>query len=86
MKFVHYCQFVADEEKIAEHSSQHHHYMADLRKMGKVVAAGPFADKTGALFVFDVIDRSDLEAIIADDPFTKGGVFAHCEIKELVFV
>ena len=54
MKFVYCCQFVADKEKIAEYRSQHHDYIADLRKMGKVVAAGPFADKTGALFVFDV--------------------------------
>ncbi|MES4907154.1 hypothetical protein [Streptomyces sp. NPDC000395] len=40
-----------------------------MREAGELVAAGPWADDTGALLVFDV-DRVRLDRILAADPHT----------------
>lgn len=37
---------------------------------GKLIAAGPYADESGALLLFDA-DRADVEAAIADDPYYR---------------
>nr|WP_086859285.1 YciI family protein [Streptomyces milbemycinicus] len=41
---------------------------AALREAGELVAAGPWADDTGALLVFDV-ERERLDRILEADPY-----------------
>jgi uncharacterized protein len=47
----------------------HRDKLAALHAAGKVRLAGPYADESGALLVFDVPDEEALDAIIADDPY-----------------
>lgn len=47
----------------------HREKLAALHATGKVRMAGPYADDSGALLVFDVPDDNALDAVIADDPY-----------------
>lgn len=46
----------------------HRQRLAVLHAAGALVMAGPFADDSGALLVFDG-ERADVEAVLADDPY-----------------
>ncbi|MCP1199251.1 YciI family protein [Notoacmeibacter sp. MSK16QG-6] len=52
---------------------------------GEVVAAGPFLDDsgamTGSMLIVEAPDRQAAEAIAADDPYAKAGLFSAVEIK-----
>ena len=60
----------------------HRDYLAELKEAGKLVAAGPFADGTGALLVYDVADESELRDILAKDPYTPAGVYELATLAE----
>ncbi|WP_328995587.1 YciI family protein [Kribbella sp. NBC_01245] len=55
----------------------HREYLGELRDAGKLVAAGPFADQTGALLFYDVADEAELRDILAKDPYTPADC---CEV------
>ncbi|MBJ3808413.1 YciI family protein [Streptomyces flavofungini] len=46
----------------------HRQRLIRLHTEGRLVAAGPWADDSGAVLIFDV-DRSELEEIMAADPY-----------------
>ncbi|TAK00033.1 MAG: hypothetical protein EPO39_16105 [Candidatus Manganitrophaceae bacterium] len=47
----------------------------------RLILAGPFADKTGSLIVFDA-DSSEEAIVWAEaDPYVLGGVFSRYEVK-----
>jgi uncharacterized protein len=47
----------------------HRERLTALHAQGRVRMAGPYADGTGALIVFDTPDRATLDALIAEDPY-----------------
>jgi uncharacterized protein YciI len=47
---------------------------------GGAVLADDGATPIGSLIVFDSEDRTEVEAFLAADPFTKGGLFASVSI------
>lgn len=52
----------------------HRRRLAELRARGTLVMAGPWADDSGALLVFDA-QRSEVDDVIAGDPYyTTEGV------------
>lgn len=81
MKFVNHASYIADQKKIADLRPQHRDYLSDLMKQGKIVAAGPYADGSGTLIVYELADQAEAQAIVDADPFTTGGVFVSCELK-----
>ncbi|MFF8002970.1 YciI family protein [Streptomyces sp. NPDC007917] len=60
--------FTPAPERLAARPA-HCERLTTLREAGELVAAGPWADDTGALLVFDV-DRVRLDRILAADPHT----------------
>ena len=53
----------------------HRVLLTDLAAQGIVRMAGPLADDTGAIAIFDVADRAALDELMAADPyFTTHGV------------
>jgi len=53
----------------------HRERLAGLAAEGRLLAAGPWSDDSGALIVFVVDDRESLDAILAADPYyTTPGV------------
>ncbi|GAB1516776.1 YciI family protein [Actinophytocola sp. KF-1] len=46
----------------------HRRRLAELHAAGVLVMAGPFADDSGALLVFDA-ERSEVDRVLAGDPY-----------------
>lgn len=59
--------FTASPERLAARPA-HRRLLDRLHGEGRLLAAGPWADDTGALLVFDT-DRADLDRILAEDPY-----------------
>jgi uncharacterized protein len=68
-------QFLFDRDEDARLAvrPRHREYLRELTASGRLRLAGPFADGDGALLVYDVADRDELEAILARDPYFAGG-------------
>jgi uncharacterized protein YciI len=58
-----------DEPGRLEARGPHRELVARLHDEGKIVMAGPFADESGALLVFDVADERELDELLAADPY-----------------
>ena len=62
---------------------QHMAHLKPLIDRGAVLLGGPFTDGSGALIVLDVENAQQAQAVVDGDPFFKGGVFSHVEVKAL---
>ncbi|HET6298589.1 MAG TPA: muconolactone Delta-isomerase family protein [Kribbella sp.] len=60
----------------------HRDYLTSLKEAGKLVTAGPFADQTGALLIYDVADEAELRDILAKDPYTPADVYEIAALDE----
>jgi uncharacterized protein len=80
MKFVNFISYVADEAKVQSVRPLHREYASGLRSAGKIVIAGPFEDGAGALIVYEAENREEAEALAANDPYMKAGVWTKYEI------
>lgn len=51
------------------------------------MAAGPFTDDSGALFIYEADSAEAVSALIANDPFATHGVLQKVEVRpwKLVF-
>jgi len=47
----------------------HRELLGRLHQEGKIKMAGPYADGTGALVLFDVEDKAEADDLIASDPY-----------------
>lgn len=76
MKIVNRVHYVDDAEKISSVRPAHRTFMAELGEQGLLVAAGPFADGSGALFIYEAEGLDAAEAFFAKDPYVLNGVVA----------
>jgi uncharacterized protein len=65
--------FDRDEDARMEARPKHRAYLQELFTAGKLRMAGPYADGDGALLVYDVADRDELDGILAKDPYFTTG-------------
>jgi uncharacterized protein YciI len=73
--------FSGGPERLAARGA-HRDSLTRLHDQGIVRLAGPYADGSGALIVFDVPDQAKLDEIMAQDPyFTTEGVHVR-QIRE----
>ncbi|GAA2060510.1 hypothetical protein GCM10009801_02130 [Streptomyces albiaxialis] len=61
--------FTAAPERLAARPA-HRDVLARLRAEGRLLAAGPWEDDSGALLVFTV-DRAELDRLMDDDPYYR---------------
>ncbi|MFF7250972.1 YciI family protein [Embleya sp. NPDC008237] len=61
--------FTASPERFAARAA-HRSFLARLHEEGRLLAAGPWADDSGALLVFD-LERPELEDILDADPYYR---------------
>ena len=47
----------------------HRERLANLHGDGLVRMAGPFADESGSMMIYDVDDRAELDQLLAADPY-----------------
>jgi uncharacterized protein len=60
----------------------HREYLASLREEGKLVSAGPWADDTGAMLLYDVTGEAEVREILAKDPYTPADVYDIADLRE----
>lgn len=66
--------FYDDKERLAARPA-HRDRLARLRAEGRLLAAGPWADDSGALLLFSGDDLDEVRRILAEDPYyTTPGV------------
>ena len=71
--FVVQLLFDRDEDARMEARPRHRAYLQELVTAGKLLMAGPFADGDGALLVYDLADRDELDGVLAKDPSFASG-------------
>jgi uncharacterized protein len=62
--------FGPEPERLAARPA-HRERLQQLRDAGQVVLAGPWADDSGALLVFDVASHGALDRLLDDDPYFR---------------
>ncbi len=85
VRFLVLTTFTSAEARMA-HRPAHREYLREQVAQGKLLMAGPFADESGGLIIFEAEDDAEVGEIIANDPFTTEGVFATTEIRPWTLV
>ena len=62
----------SDDPARLEGRPAHRDRLAALRDAGKLLAAGPYADDSGALLLLRVDSRAEADEIVAADPYYAG--------------
>jgi aminoglycoside 6'-N-acetyltransferase len=62
---------------------QHADFIDGLVAAGRILLAGPFADRTGALLLF-AADPPTVERLLAEDPFVVNGIFLPAVVRPWV--
>jgi uncharacterized protein YciI len=75
-----------DDPARLEHRPAHRERLAALVADGRLLAAGPYADESGALLVFLVDGRDDLDAIMAADSYYTAPGVTVADVHEWVLV
>ena len=81
-RFVREIAFTPGEERRLAVRPGHRAHLRALWEEGKLVMAGPWADDSGALLVYDVADLEELRGLISADPYTDAGVVTEVRVRE----
>ncbi len=81
MKFAAVIEYVQDKAKIAQVRPTHRQYLTDLKAQGRLAAAGPFTDDSGALIVYEAGSREEAESFLKNDPFNHNGIFVRYQLR-----
>jgi uncharacterized protein YciI len=68
------------------HRARHLERLRPLDAEGRVILAGPFADRTGSLIILEVESVAAARAFIEQDPYVTEGVFESVEIHPFTTV
>lgn len=75
MKFAAVIEYITDQDKIQSVRTMHRAYLGTLREQGRLAAAGPFTDGSGALIIYEAVSLEEAEECLRADPFNQHGVF-----------
>jgi uncharacterized protein len=73
--------FSADPARL-EGRPAHRERLVALRDEGRLLAAGPYADESGALLLFRVDSLAEAEQIVVEDPYYSGPGVSVVRLKE----
>ena len=73
--------FGAAPERLAARPA-HRERLTKLHGDGMVRMAGPFADESGSMMIFDVADRVELDRLLAADPYLSAPGVTIVSIRE----
>lgn len=74
--------YIPDADRLAEVRPSHRAYLQGLVDTGQVVGGGPWVDGKGGLYIVKVADRTELDEILAADPYTTEGIAADRSVRE----
>lgn len=72
----------SDDPARLEARPAHRDRMAALKEEGRVLAGGPWADESGALVVFLVDSREEVDALIEADPYYRAPGVTVVSVRE----
>lgn len=81
MKFVNFARYTKDQRVIDSVRPAHRVYVKGLMAEGRLIAGSPFVDDSGCLLIYEAESLESVEQMVANDPYSEGGVFVSCEIK-----
>jgi uncharacterized protein YciI len=81
MRFAAVIEYSQDKAKIAEVRPTHRQYLTGLKETGRLAAAGPFTDDSGALIVYEAPSKEEAEALLRADPFHQAGIFLRWQLR-----
>jgi uncharacterized protein YciI len=85
MKIATLIEYSKDQDKIKAIAAAHREYFRGFLDNGQLRAAGPLADHAGALWILEVQNTDEVEAIIKGDPYFTAGVFLTWRIIPLAY-
>ncbi len=68
--------YLRPPEYIQAHLDAHRRWLANHIQAGRILAAGPNADKSGGIVLASCTSRVELDAMMAEDPFVTQGMVA----------
>ena len=85
MKFVAMIEYGSDREKTKELHPKHREYLRGLLDSDILLAAGPFIDDGGALWIVDATTVQEAEDLVRADPYVDAGVIVKWQIQPLAY-
>ncbi|TDN57917.1 YciI family protein [Paraburkholderia sp. BL10I2N1] len=80
--YVNYAKYVADRSQVARVRPAHRSYARTIKANGELIMAGPFADDSGALFIYRAQSKDEAMALVLEDPYHAAGVFETFALSE----
>ncbi|MEV0615975.1 muconolactone Delta-isomerase family protein [Nonomuraea sp. NPDC050404] len=80
-RFVLQMAFDGDPRRL-EARPAHREHLRRLKEQGRLVTAGPWADDSGALHVYEVADEAELREILREDPYTAVNGYEIVSLRE----
>lgn len=80
-RYVLQLAFDGDPRRLAARPA-HREHLRRLKEDGRLVTAGPWADDSGALHVYEVADEAELRDILRRDPYTAVNGYDIVLLKE----
>ncbi len=84
-RFLVLTTFTSQEARLT-HRSAHRAHLRNLVDTGTLLMAGPFDDQSGGVQIFEANDETEVQELMARDPFTIEGVFATINIRSWTVV
>jgi uncharacterized protein YciI len=81
-KFVVEFEYSVDREGRQELHPAHAANLYDLAERGILLLGGPLADANAGLLVYEVEGREQLDRLLAEEPYVKGGIVARTRVRE----
>ncbi|CAB3809708.1 hypothetical protein LMG28614_07104 [Paraburkholderia ultramafica] len=73
--YVNYAKYVSDRSHVEQIRPAHRSYERTIEANGKLIMTGPFADDSGALFIYRARSKDEAMALVLEDPYHAEGVF-----------
>jgi uncharacterized protein YciI len=80
--YVNYVKYVSDTARIERVKAAHQSYAQAIKANGRLVMAGPFADGSGAMFIYRAQSRDEAMALLQKDPHRAEGVYESTTVSE----
>lgn len=80
--YVNYAKYTSDHSRVLRVRPAHRLYTQSIRAKGALIIAGPFADDSGALLIYQARSKDEAMALISEDPYQTEGVYETYALSE----
>jgi uncharacterized protein len=78
--YVNYLKYSEDRAKVQSLQPAHNKYLRGVMAQGKLLAAGPFPEWTGGLYIYEAETAEEADALMSNDPYAIGGAIESYKI------